>query len=937
MAFRTPFPGTTSSTSTSSKFRTTFPTTEAKEITPQATEAPLLMFNKEFMPSPVAPVAPKTTIGKIKDFFSGFAPSAKEFVGFGGVAKLPGQFDTAVQPLVEKTFNTPTGKAVATNVGEGTTDIVPKLWYAAKSLGSDKSFFDAYTGYYSNYKSKQEVNSKDDKLVTRMAKSAFNSAPQSALGVALSFIPGAGKPLSTTYWAAISADEQIKSEGKVTSLNKIGIDVIGDRMLGDAMEGMFRTTQSTLLKTLQGAGIEGTTEVAQTLLKYQNDYTAAKTDEERKAVLAKAKNYFTSGDIAVEFGAGALAGGAISGAGSALGSNISSANQTVNIAEQSSVPEPPTGPDGGAFRTPFPVQDAPVSPQNAPGEAIVANVDTSTPRTPVDASLDKEFATTKLVEEARKYKTAEEFVMAQKTGAVPGALQKNIDTAKAKGLTTQQFIDSNIPSRGGKLFTLPPDEMSVLQKQIGVDFSKPVAYNENKILKYLADAYEGKSLAKTANVDGLKLPATEAEKAKVIQFMRNKLDNKYSGGSVLPDTAQYERIRTLTPAELEREFKTEFKVASPNHYFQEAQPTTKSQLTSLWEQAQKGIRTTPEIKTAKVVDTGKLAQYDEQLSVVKEAYDNMRLFLGKFEKYATKDGLPEPGSRLTEKQLKMSEQDLRKSNEQAWFRRFGDNLDYSQLEQFGVTDYESLRTAFDKYTDAKKQYIKLKSERASVAKGDRQPTGKGIEQLNKELLAISSEDAPFRDSVEPPKPKATETFKSRVLERLQSEYPDLEGEANAERIRLQENLDAAVDLVIKDKQLAFDIAMGRVQDPNVLQTSASIALFEKALEEGNMELAGQLAVRRSLDQTRRGQELVAERGSVSDNSISKYVKLLIASRLDNLGKRYTFDVKGKKLSQKGKAQEILKAETNKLENKIKTKKLTNKEAFALLDKLACLS
>jgi hypothetical protein len=109
-----------------------------------------------------------------------------------------------------------------------------------------------------------------------------------------------------------------------------------------------------------------------------------------------------------------------------------------------------------------------------------------------------------------------------------------------------------------------------------------------------------------------------------------------------------------------------------------------------------------------------------------------------------------------------------------------------------------------------------------------------------------------------------------------------------------------------------------------------------------MELASKLIRNRSLEQTRRGQEIVAERGSVSDNSTSKYVKELVASRLDALGKKYLSGLREnlpkifRGMSTKGQATKIIDGEVVKLEAKVKVKKLDVKTAMSLLEKLACV-
>ncbi|MEX0909987.1 MAG: ParB N-terminal domain-containing protein [Candidatus Paceibacterota bacterium] len=218
-------------------------------------------------------------------------------------------------------------------------------------------------------------------------------------------------------------------------------------------------------------------------------------------------------------------------------------------------------------------------------------------------------------------------------------------------------------------------------------------------------------------------------------------------------------------------------------------------------------------------------------------------------------------------------------------------------------------------------------------------TSKTRSQLIEEWNKANQDSLPEKPVVKVSKASKESTeFQSRVFERMKAENPELQGEATAERVRLKEDADRAVDLVLKDKQKAYDIAVGREVSPDILQTSANIALSEKAIEEGNYKLASELLIRRSLDQTRRGQELVAERGSIADNSTSKYVKQLIASRMDNLGKKYFTNLTGKvrRLSNKGKANEVIEKEVAKVEQKIKTKKLSMNEALSLLDKLQCL-
>ncbi len=178
---------------------------------------------------------------------------------------------------------------------------------------------------------------------------------------------------------------------------------------------------------------------------------------------------------------------------------------------------------------------------------------------------------------------------------------------------------------------------------------------------------------------------------------------------------------------------------------------------------------------------------------------------------------------------------------------------------------------------------------------------------------------------------------SRVYERMKAENPNLKDDVSYDAIKLKEDANKAVNLITNDKQTAFDIAMGAKTSPDVTSTSTNIAMFEKAMDEGNYDLASRLVKKRSLDQTRRGQELVAEKGSITDNSTSRYVKELIATKMDKLGKKYLAGVELKKGSVQERVTKAVDQEVGKLESKIKSKKLDTKTALALIDKLECLS
>jgi ppGpp synthetase/RelA/SpoT-type nucleotidyltranferase len=189
-----------------------------------------------------------------------------------------------------------------------------------------------------------------------------------------------------------------------------------------------------------------------------------------------------------------------------------------------------------------------------------------------------------------------------------------------------------------------------------------------------------------------------------------------------------------------------------------------------------------------------------------------------------------------------------------------------------------------------------------------------------------------------PKPVETknDTFTSLVFERLKQEHPEsLKGDLEATRVNMETDAKKAVELIATDKQKAFNIAMGAETAKDVTSTSVNIAMAEKALDERNYQLYARLVKNRSLEQTRRGQELVAEKGSVTDNSTSRYVKELISARLEKLGSKYLGELRVRK-TPKARATEAIDAEVKKVEKQIRSKKFTTKDALVLLDKLACV-
>lgn len=191
---------------------------------------------------------------------------------------------------------------------------------------------------------------------------------------------------------------------------------------------------------------------------------------------------------------------------------------------------------------------------------------------------------------------------------------------------------------------------------------------------------------------------------------------------------------------------------------------------------------------------------------------------------------------------------------------------------------------------------------------------------------------------EPPKPVEQIRLQSRVFNRLKAESPDaLKGDLNYDKINLQDQAEKASKLITEDKRKAYRVAMGAEDSADHTSTSVNIAMAEQALEEGNHTLYARLVKKRSLDQTRRGQELVSERGSISDNSTSRYVKELINTRMEKLGKLPVGfgGITGKETTKLKRAVQVIDKEVAKAEKAIKIKDLDIQSAQAIIDGLMC--
>lgn len=253
------------------------------------------------------------------------------------------------QDPVVAVLNTKPAKDTTRFLSENSSNVPLKMLAGLTSLG-DKTYDQAYSAYLA------ERNDPENPVWQKFLYELQDSGVQSGIGALLAIgttvatrSPQAGLAVSGGFYTALSADEQIQKKGEVYSTGNIAIDVVGDSVLNRLLLGVFKEPSKVIWKSVaQGFGTEGATEVAQSLLKFTNDYGNAKTEEQKAAVLAEAKDYVLSGGMAMEFFVGGVAGGILTGATTAAGRAVNPSQQPT---KGNGTKTPPKG-SGGGFRVP---------------------------------------------------------------------------------------------------------------------------------------------------------------------------------------------------------------------------------------------------------------------------------------------------------------------------------------------------------------------------------------------------------------------------------------------------------------------------------------------------------------------------------------------------------------------------------------------------------
>jgi hypothetical protein len=189
---------------------------------------------------------------------------------------------------------------------------------------------------------------------------------------------------------------------------------------------------------------------------------------------------------------------------------------------------------------------------------------------------------------------------------------------------------------------------------------------------------------------------------------------------------------------------------------------------------------------------------------------------------------------------------------------------------------------------------------------------------------------------------------SRAYQRVSARIEEsLRADLTYDSLNIAEETAKAISFVEKFPEIAVKVAKGIERAPTgYTETAISIAASEKALADGDIKLFSRLEAARSLRQTRRGQEIVMERGRVDENSTHHFVSEVLKARLDAVAKtnRLIFATTqlarrvsgGKFVSRSQEAVGIIDKKAKDLQRKVNKETLSKLEsAQDILNRLTC--
>lgn len=738
----------------------------------------------------------------------------------------------AEAPLI-KFLNSETGKKITSTIAEKTSDVPLKAIAKFKAIGDDimdGSFSQLYKDVKGfgladgseNYKERlaEQMKAKSDPTNTRFENILYgvqDSGIQSAIGALLAVgvstlarNPKAGQAVSLPYFAAISAEGQREDKGRVYSAGNLAIDTIGDSIIGGFAENALKSfvkeggeagVKEFAKQLGKGFLVEGTTEPAQTFLKYGNDYKNAKTDAERQAVVAELTQYVNSGAMVDEFLIGGISGAGITGAASGVGKVANMSRPEVNVTEDDVSRETPPAKKGTVTST----SNTDFTAARDEAQTLQQHLKEN----PTDENAQIRLAA--LQDSLTDYQT----VVKQRPVFITDAQSDPIATIETVQYPDGKFTYSISADTGVNSLQSPFIEATEYKTQ-----KEAIEAGKKEIMEWASAQFE---------------TAEQAEQEKLTQIMDELKGDK-------PTTEKAMQEKAPKNAENKGQNTEQQPLAKSNT--QETAPASKKQLTS---------KLSTNVTKAPVgYNVQEYSREGERVGKKKVRFERSKK-TGKTSLVVYN----EDGTRVSKTPVERLK------------KQFGTN-DKAKLADYAVNGKLDTRTG--KYT--------LNQSNAPVSK----PTPK---QIEKKPVVTKGEV------------KQSRAF-SRVQERL-GEFADTD--TNYNKLNLAKDTANAIEFVEQYPKEAKKIALGMMSAPEgITETAISIALAEKAAENGDYALQAQLERSRSLRQTRRGQEIVSERGRFNENSPHFFIQQVLQARMEAASRpKFRFAIK--KGGKEGRAQQ----------------------------------
>lgn len=845
-------------------------------------------------------------------------------------------------PLI-KMLNSETGQKVTGAISSNTSNIPLKLYARVKSLGDD-TYDEAYSAALA--KSKDPNNSRLEKILYGVQDSGIQSAIGALLAVGTSVLTknaNTGRAVSLPFFAAISAEGQRQEKGEVNNIGNIAIDTVGDQVLSGfaesalksfAKEGAEQTAKEFAKKLGTGFAVEGSTENAQTFLKYGNDYRNAFTDEEKQKVVKDLTEYVKSGAMVNEFLIGGIAGAGITGVASGVGSQMQNkgeiapemtdsetkqARQAVaelsvdfselrdellsyqkeadyndNVVNRVDILQDQLNDFQQAFKdravyisdenqaTPLATIETIKYPDGKYAFSFSADTQQNSLISPFDNS--KLFKTKEeAIKEAKK--TVLDWLDTQAINADSTEMKKideirteikNVGVKESEKRIEELKIskDMIMENKGFRAMSVEAQE-EYLTRNTG---ASSLAFVEKYISDgkdFNADTDAGKKVRRILeDVDGQEYFDDTVEK------ITNYFDTKRKTRA---DNAEDNRkikdinkkIRQIKNGEWLIELAKKFNSASAFADQFKGENNSKNLVK---------LNDYVEDKTGEASNLDPIKDREEIKNIFKEitantekTVENKGNLTPKFEDYGIYS-LDEQAQKYDEFIKPQLEKigDVGTDEIIIYYNGDGKNDQYVNTQ---------LREVFTYPVDENLKVEKVQKSRLKTT-GNEDKDAIGYRLLQEAKTEPVIENRNKREGEKQPvvtegKVKNSKAFQ-RVQERL-GEYADFD--VNYNKLNLAKDTAKALEFIEKNPVDAKKIALGmQIAPEGVTETAISIALAEKASENKDYALQAQLERSRSLRQTRRGQEIVAERGRFNENSAHFFMQQVLKARIEQAGK-----------------------------------------------------